>query len=65
MISIKTVLCPVDFSPITGRVLGLAIQVSQLFNSKLVLHHSNENGLVTPKGLNEFEDFHARLRGSN
>jgi len=59
MISIKTVLCPVDFSPITGRVLGLAIQVSQLFNSKLVLHHSNENGLVTRKGLNEFEDFHA------
>jgi universal stress protein A len=59
MISIKTVLCPMDFSPITGRVLGLAIQVSQLFNSKLVLHHSNENGLLTQEVPNELEDFQA------
>jgi universal stress protein A len=57
MISIKTVLCPVDFSPITGRVLGLAIQVSQLFSSKLILHHSDENGLLT--GNDESMDFHA------
>src|SRR4029453_12714754 len=59
MIGIKTVLCPMDFSPITGRVLGLAIQVSQLFNSKLVLHHSNETGLLTKEVLNESEDFDA------
>jgi hypothetical protein len=59
MIGIKTVLCPMDFSPITGRVLGLAIQVSQLFKSKLVLHHSNENGLLTKEVLNESEDFKA------
>jgi nucleotide-binding universal stress UspA family protein len=58
MISIKTVLCPVDFSPITSKVLGLAIQVSQLFSSRLILHHSNENGLLTQEVPNEGGDFH-------
>ena len=59
MIRIETVLCPIDFSPITERVLGLAIQVSELFNSRLILHYSNENRLSTPEPLNESGDLRA------
>src|SRR4029453_4396744 len=59
MIKIETVLCPIDFSPITERVLGLAIQVSELFNSRLILHHSIENGLSPQRVLNESGNFRA------
>ena len=37
---IKTILCSVDFSSISARVLRLAIEASRLFNSRLVLHHN-------------------------
>jgi universal stress protein A len=40
MISIRTVLCPVDFSPATARQIGLATDVCQAFEAKLILHHN-------------------------
>jgi nucleotide-binding universal stress UspA family protein len=40
MISIRTVLCPVDFSMATGRQIALATDLCQAFNASLVLHHN-------------------------
>lgn len=39
---IRTVLCPIDFSPITKSVVGLAIQTCQVYGARLVLHYSIE-----------------------
>ncbi|HXT68326.1 MAG TPA: universal stress protein [Vicinamibacterales bacterium] len=40
MIAIRTVVCPVDFSPATGRQLRLAIDACRSFGGRLVLHHN-------------------------
>ena len=40
MISIRTVLCPVDFSMATGRQINLATDLCQAFEAQLVLHHN-------------------------
>jgi nucleotide-binding universal stress UspA family protein len=40
MIAIRTVLCPVDFSPATDRQLKLATDLCRAFDAKLVLHHN-------------------------
>jgi nucleotide-binding universal stress UspA family protein len=40
MLAIRTVVCPVDFSPATGRQLDLAIDVCRAFGARLVLHHN-------------------------
>jgi nucleotide-binding universal stress UspA family protein len=40
MIAIRTVLCPVDFSPATTRQLELAVDVCRAFGARLVLHHN-------------------------
>src|SRR5689334_21709863 len=40
MLSIRTVLCPVDFSPSTPRQVDLAASLCQAFGAKLVLHHN-------------------------
>lgn len=40
MIALKTVLCPVDFSPATSRQIDLAADLCQAFGAKLVVHHN-------------------------
>jgi len=39
MLQIATVLCPLDFSPLSERALNLATRVAQLFGSRLILQH--------------------------
>ena len=46
MISLKTVLCPVDFSPATQRQVDVAADLCRTFGAKLVLHH-NKHSLGT------------------
>jgi len=45
---IRIVLCPVDFSDLSRRELGLAVEVCQAFGARLVLHHNLD---VAPPGL--------------
>jgi nucleotide-binding universal stress UspA family protein len=40
MIAIRTILCPVDFSPATPRQVELAANLCLAFNGRLVLHHN-------------------------
>jgi nucleotide-binding universal stress UspA family protein len=40
MITLKTVLCPVDFSPATQRQVDLAADLCRTFGARLVLHHN-------------------------
>src|SRR5262249_51346912 len=40
MIAIRTVLCPVDFSPATSRQLELATRLCRAFKARLILHHN-------------------------
>lgn len=40
MTAIRTVLCPVDFSPATPRQIDLAAELCRLFGARLVLHHN-------------------------
>lgn len=47
MEAIRTILCPVDFSPATERQLAFAADLCRLFGAKLVLHH---NLAVAPPG---------------
>ncbi len=42
MLSVDTVLCPVDFSPITHRTLELGIEVCRLFDAGLIVLHDIE-----------------------
>ena len=37
---IRTVVCPVDFSPATARQVGLASDICRAFGAQLVLHHN-------------------------
>ncbi len=39
---VKTILCPVDLSPITRQVVDLAVQACRLFGSRLVVQHNIE-----------------------
>lgn len=40
MLSVRTVLCPVDFSAATPRQFELAVDVCRAFGARLVLHHN-------------------------
>ncbi len=40
MIALRTVLCPVDFSPATERQVDLAADLCRAFDARLVLHHN-------------------------
>ena len=40
MIALKTVLCPVDFSPATPRQIDLAADLCHAFDAKLIVHHN-------------------------
>ena len=40
MIALKTVLCPIDFSPATSRQIDLAAELCQAFKAKLIVHHN-------------------------
>ena len=42
MLAIRTVLCPVDFSPLGEREIELATAVCRRFGARLVLHHNLE-----------------------
>lgn len=42
MLAIRTVLCPVDFSPLGEREIELATEVCRRFGARLVLHHNLE-----------------------
>src|SRR5829696_2881873 len=46
MIALRTVLCPVDFSPATLRQVDLASDLCRAFGARLVLHH-NKHSLGT------------------
>jgi nucleotide-binding universal stress UspA family protein len=37
---IRTVVCPVDFSPATARQVGLASDICRAFGAQMVLHHN-------------------------
>jgi len=51
MIPIRTVLCPVDFSPATDRQVDVAADLSRAFGARLVLHHNrNSMGTVASVG---------------
>ena len=41
MLSIRTVLCSVDFSTATARQVDLAIEICQAFGARLILHHNH------------------------
>jgi len=41
MLSIRTVLCSVDFSAATDRQVDLAIEICRAFGAQLVLHHNH------------------------
>jgi nucleotide-binding universal stress UspA family protein len=41
MLSIRTVLCSVDFSAATARQVDLAIEICQAFGAQLILHHNH------------------------
>lgn len=43
MIALKTVLCPVDFSPATSRQVAIAADLCNAFGGKLVLHHNRHS----------------------
>jgi universal stress protein A len=58
MSQIKIVLCPVDFSELSRRELGLAIDVCKVFGARLVVHH---NLAAAPPGLTrawEYNELH-------
>ena len=40
MLSIRTVLCPVDLSPATSRHVDVAVGICRAFGARLVLHHN-------------------------
>src|SRR5262245_40679201 len=40
MLSIRTVLCPVDLSPATARQVDLAVDLCHAFGARLILHHN-------------------------
>jgi len=40
MLSIRTVLCPVDFSPVTARQVDVAADLARAFGARFVLHHN-------------------------
>ena len=40
MFALKTVLCPVDFSPATPRQIDLAADLCHVFDAKLIVHHN-------------------------
>ena len=46
MIAMKTILCPVDFSPATDRQVDVAVDLCRAFGARLVLHH-NRHGFGT------------------
>ena len=46
MIALRTVLCPVDFSPATARQVEVAADLCRAFDARLVLHH-NRHALGT------------------
>src|ERR671913_833903 len=51
MIALKTVLCPVDFSPATPRQVDLAAELARTFGARLVLHHNRHSlGAVASVG---------------
>ena len=43
MIALETVLCPVDFSPVTPRQVDLAVDLCRAFGARLVLHHNRHS----------------------
>ena len=43
MIALKTVLCPIDFSPATSRQIDLAAELCQAFGAKLIVHHNRHS----------------------
>lgn len=40
MLDIRTILCPVDFSPLSDRTLQVAAALCRRFDARLVLHHN-------------------------
>jgi nucleotide-binding universal stress UspA family protein len=40
MLSIRTVLCPVDLSPVTARQMAMATDVCRAFGARLTVHHN-------------------------
>jgi nucleotide-binding universal stress UspA family protein len=40
MMNIKTVLCPIDFSPLSDRELGLAAAICERFGARMIVQHN-------------------------
>lgn len=43
MIALRTVHCPVDFSPATSRQVDLAVDLCRAFGARLILHHNRHS----------------------
>lgn len=43
MIALRTVHCPVDFSPATPRQVDLAVDLCRAFGARLILHHNRHS----------------------
>lgn len=48
MPAIRTILCPVDFSPATERQLAVATDLGRAFQARLVLHHNITSATAGP-----------------
>lgn len=57
--TIRTVLCPVDFSTLSDRELAVAVELCETFGARLVLHHNRD--LAPPAWTRawEWEQTHA------
>ncbi|HVL69856.1 MAG TPA: universal stress protein [Vicinamibacterales bacterium] len=65
MLPLRTVLCPVDFSPATGRQIDLAADVCRAFGARLVLHHNRHSlGTGASVGWMWNADHHGECRAT-
>lgn len=44
MLEIRTVLCPVDFTPLSERAVAMAVHICERFGARLVLEHNLDPG---------------------
>lgn len=62
MIDIRVVLCPLDFSAVSGTEVALATEVCETFGAHMVLHH---NFASTSPGLTRVWEWNAARRGES
>jgi len=61
MSQIRVVLCPVDFSPLSREAQALAVEVSEVFGARLILHYNRAD---VPPGLTRAWEWKEVHRGA-